>query len=99
MQIQIVILYFTKNNVLHMGDTYFSMRYPYIDLKSGASVHGYIEAHKRALLLIDEHTKIIPGHGTSSNKKELETNVLMLENTQNSVLKAIKDEKTLEGVI
>ncbi|MBO0591827.1 hypothetical protein I2486_10455 [Cellulophaga sp. E16_2] len=87
MQIQIVILYFTKNNVLHMGDTYFAMHYPYIDLKSGASVNGYMEAHKRALLLIDEHTKFIPGHGTSSNKKELETNVLMLENTQKQCFK------------
>ena len=27
------MVYFMNNNVLHMGDTYFSGRYPYIDIK------------------------------------------------------------------
>ena len=44
------MVYFMQNNVLHMGDTYFSGRYPFIDLKSGGSVQGYINAHKKALL-------------------------------------------------
>ncbi|QLG44543.1 MBL fold metallo-hydrolase [Costertonia aggregata] len=73
------MIYFMKNNVLHMGDTYFSGRYPFIDLNSGGSITGYIAAHKKALMLIDDETKIIPGHGKPSNKKELETYVGMLE--------------------
>ncbi len=54
------LLYFTKNNVLHTGDTYFKGRYPYIDLNSGGSVKGYIEAVKLGLKLADEKTNI--GH-------------------------------------
>ena len=44
------LLYFTKSNVLHTGDTYFKGWYPYIDLKSGGSVNGYIEAVKLGLM-------------------------------------------------
>ncbi len=93
------MVYFLKNNVLHMGDTYFSGRYPYIDLKNGGSVEGYINAHKKALLLIDEETKIIPGHGRPSNKKELETYVAMLEDIRTKVQEAIDANRSLEEVI
>ena len=64
-------IYFPKSNVLHMGDTFFNGRFPFIDLSSGGSVDGIIEAANRALFIIDEDTKIIPGHGPVSNKQEL----------------------------
>lgn len=92
------MIYFLKNNVLHMGDTYFAMRYPFIDLNSGGSVDGYINAHKKVLLLIDEDTQIIPGHGRPSNKKELETYVLMLEDLKTKVTEEIQKGKTLDEV-
>ena len=92
------MIYFLKDNILHMGDTYFAMRYPFIDLKSGGSVEGYIKAHKKALLLIDESTKIMPGHGRPSNKKELETYVLMLEDIKATITEEIKQGKTLDEV-
>lgn len=92
------MVYFLKNNVLHMGDTYFSGRYPYIDLKNGGSVDGYIAAHKKALLLINDETNIIPGHGRPSNKAELATYVLILEDIREKVLKEIKKGKSLNDV-
>ena len=92
------MIYFMKNNVLHMGDTYFSGRYPYIDLDNGGSVDGYITAQKKALILIDDHTVIIPGHGRPSNKKELNTYIAMLEDIKNNTLKAIESGKTLEQI-
>ncbi len=92
------IVYFMKNNILHMGDTYFAGRYPYIDLKSGGSVEGYISAHKKALLVINDGTKIIPGHGRPSNKKELETYMGMLEEIKAIIQKEIDAGKTLEEV-
>lgn len=92
------MVYFMNNNVLHMGDTYFSGRYPFIDLKSGGSVQGYIDGHKRALLLINDDTKIIPGHGRPSNKKELERYVTMLEDIQFKIQEAIDSNATLEEV-
>ena len=92
------ILYFTESNVLHTGDTYFNGRYPYIDLNSGGSVDGYIEAAKRGLMVIDENTKIIPGHGKLSNKEEYKSFLMMLETIRDNVQKAIDDGKTEEDI-
>ncbi len=92
------MVYFAQNNVLHMGDTYFSERYPYIDLKSGGSIAGYIKAHKKALMVIDDATKIIPGHGRPSDKAALEAYVQMLEAIKAKVAAAIAAGKSLEEV-
>lgn len=92
------MVYFMQNNVLHMGDTYFSGRYPYIDLKSGGSIDGFIEAHKKALMVINDNTKIIPGHGRPSNKAELQTNVLMLEDIRSQIQVQIDAGATLDEV-
>ena len=92
------LLYFTESNVLHTGDTYFNGRYPYIDLDSGGSVDGYIEAVKRGLMVIDENTKIIPGHGKVSNLKEYKDFLNMLETLREKTQEAIENGKTEEEV-
>ncbi|MEX0312737.1 MAG: MBL fold metallo-hydrolase [Allomuricauda sp.] len=92
------MIYFVNENVLHMGDTYFSGRYPFIDLNNGGSVKGYIDAHSKALMIIDDNTKIIPGHGRPSNKKELETYTAMLKDIQAIVQKEIESGKSLDQV-
>lgn len=92
------ILYFTESNVLHTGDTYFKGWYPYIDLNSGGSVNGYIEAVKRTMMLIDDETKIIPGHGPVSNKKEYSDFLDMMEGLRTIILAEIEAGKTEEEV-
>jgi cyclase len=92
------LLYFTQSNVLHTGDTFFSERFPYIDLNSGGSVDGYIEAVKKTLMLIDEDTKIIPGHGVQSNKEKYQFFLSMMEDLRTQVLAEIKLGKTEEEV-
>ena len=92
------LLYFTDSNVLHTGDTYFNSMYPYIDLGGGGSVEGYINAVKQTLILIDDNTKIIPGHGGLSNKSEYKTFLSMLESLRANVLAEIKNGKTEDEV-
>jgi len=92
------MVYFVNNNVLHMGDTYFSGRYPYMDLKSGGSIDGYIDAHKKALMVINDETKIIPGHGRPSTKEKLNTYVTMLEDIRAKIQAEIDADATLEEV-
>ena len=92
------LVYFTQNNVLHMGDTYFAGRYPYIDLGSGGSVDGLISTQKTALMLINDRTIIIPGHGRPSNKQELSEYISVLEELKASVLNAIESGASLEEV-
>jgi glyoxylase-like metal-dependent hydrolase (beta-lactamase superfamily II) len=92
------LLYFTNSNVLHTGDTYFNGRYPYIDLNSGGSVNGYIDAVKKGLILVDENTKIVPGHGGLSNKAEYKTFLKMLETLKTKVQAEIDKGKTEDEV-
>ena len=93
------IVYFTNNNVLHMGDTYFSNGYPYIDIKSGGSIQGYIKAQKTALAMTNEDTKIIPGHGDLSNKNRLRGNIEMLENITKNIQNEINKGSSKEEII
>ncbi len=92
------LLYFTESNVLHTGDTYFKGWYPYIDLKSGGSVDGYIEAVKLGLMLVNDETKIIPGHGKLSNKAEYKVYLEMLESLKTTILTEINKGKTEDEV-
>lgn len=92
------LLYFTESNVLHTGDTYFKGRYPYIDLNAGGSIDGYITAAKLGLRLIDDETKIIPGHGDLSNKAEYASFLKMLEALRTAIIAEIKSGKNEDEV-
>ncbi|MEE9409258.1 MAG: MBL fold metallo-hydrolase [Polaribacter sp.] len=92
------LIYFTTNNVLHTGDSYFQGKFPYIDLDSGGSINGYIEGIKKMILLTDDKTKVIPGHGNISNKADLKVYLIMLEQVRENVLKEIDKGQTLKQV-
>ncbi|WP_299628163.1 MBL fold metallo-hydrolase [uncultured Tenacibaculum sp.] len=91
-------IYFTKNNVLHMGDTYFQGKYPYIDLSSGGGIEGYIASAEKALLMIDDATVVIPGHREISNKKELAAYRDMLVLLRDRVQAKINEGKSVDEV-
>ena len=92
------LVYFPKSNILHTGDTFFNGRFPYIDLGSGGSVDGMIEAANKALFLIDEETKIIPGHGAISNKKEYMAYRDVLVMVRSKVKKAVDKGMSIEEI-
>ena len=67
------IVFFTRANVIHMGDVFVSDRLPFVDLSSGGSIHGIIGAADKAIALANEDTKVIPGHGPLANRSRLKT--------------------------
>jgi len=91
-------VYFSKNNIIHMGDLYFQGKFPFIDLDSGGSINGYIDAVNKILMIANDTTKIIPGHRNMSNKAELTIFRNMLTNVRTSVQSEIDKQKTLEEV-
>ncbi len=93
-----VMVYFTSSNVLHMGDTYFKGKYPFIDLGSGGSIQGYINALDQAIFVADEETLIIPGHGKLSNKDELVSYRKTLATIKSRIVKAIELGMSLEEI-
>lgn len=93
------IIYFAKDNVLHMGDTYFNIGYPFIDTDSGGSIDGYIAALEKGLSLSNEKTQIIPGHGPMATRKEMALYVAMLKELRHNVAELKGEGKSLEETI
>ncbi len=94
-----VIVHFRNANIVHMGDVYFSFMYPFVDVGTGGSVKGMIAATDRVLRMTDDNTKIIPGHGPLSNKRELAAYRDMLAKVSGRIEQLIKSGKNLQQVI
>lgn len=93
------VVHVTGANVVHMGDLYFNGLYPFIDVESGGNVDGVIAAADQVLAMIDDETKVIPGHGALSNKGELKAYRDMLATVRDRVAKLIAEGKTEAEVI
>ncbi|MCB7480943.1 MBL fold metallo-hydrolase [Christiangramia sediminis] len=83
------LIYFPQSNVLHTGDTFFNGMFPYIDLNSGGSIDGDIEAARTGLSMINNKTKIIPGHGEVASYSDYEAYLKMLEKIRKNIQKAM----------
>ncbi|MFT7901219.1 MBL fold metallo-hydrolase [Tenacibaculum ascidiaceicola] len=92
------LVYFGNSNVLHVGDAYFQGKFPYIDLNSGGTIDGYIEGVQKMIMIADDDTKIIPGHGNVSSKKELKIYLSMLKDLKSVITSEIKKGVSLEEV-
>ena len=92
------IVLFEEANVLHMGDVFFNKRYPFIDLSSGGNVSGVIAAAELALGLIDDDTRIIPGHGPLATKSDLEAYRNALVGIRDAVAALVAEGKSLEEI-
>ncbi|GAB5379903.1 MAG: MBL fold metallo-hydrolase [Aliiglaciecola sp.] len=78
-------VFFSDVNVLHTGDLFFKDWFPYIDIDAGGSVAGYIAAVETLISMIDDETKVIPGHGTLASKADLQRFVDMIKATSAQV--------------
>lgn len=93
------LVYFSKANVLHMGDVFNMSGLPLVDRSSGGSIHGFIAAAERALGLINSATRIIPGHGRVVDRSQLEAWHRMLVSLRDQLKAEIAAGKTIEQVL
>jgi len=93
------IVYFKQANVLHTGDLFFAGAFPYVDLKSGGSVKGYLAAVTYMLKHTPDDVVIIPGHGKLTNKASLKTFAKMIQFSISSVKKSIEMGMSEAGIV
>lgn len=79
------VIYFKQANVWHLGDLFFESRFPFIDLKSGGTVDGYVKNLETLLTQINDDALVIPGHGVLTDKKSLANKVAMIKATRSEV--------------
>lgn len=93
------VIFWKKANVVHMGDLFFhKMSLPFIDLNSGGNVRGVLAAAEKVLTMVNDDTKIIPGHGPMAAKADLIAYRDMLKTVIGAVEKAQGEGKSLEAV-
>ncbi len=88
------IVFFPKNNVVHMGDDFVRYGYPFIDVNAGGSVQGMIAACDKVANLLPDDVKVIPGHGDLANLGDVRDYSAMLKETSSAVQAAINLGKT-----
>ena len=94
-----VLVHWQRANAMHMGDTFFNGSYPFIDLSTGGSINGVIDATTTALTYANEQTRIIPGHGPLSGRADLVAYRDMLVAVRDNVKKLIAERKPLAQVL
>lgn len=93
------VVYFEDANVLHAGDLFVTYGYPFIDADAGGSLNGFIDTLHKILLLINNETVIIPGHGDLSAKKDVEDFREKLVDIRDRIQKEVEAGKDLNEVI
>lgn len=93
------IVYFNKANVLHTGDLFFEIGFPYIDLNHGGSVKGYLAAVKKIIAQIPDNVVIIPGHGKLTNKASYQSFAEMISFSIQHVSKLLAEGKSEQEIL
>jgi cyclase len=93
-----ILVHFSKGNVLHMGDLFFNGTYPFIDASTRGTINGMIAASDRALQMVDDKTKIVPGHGPLGDRGALQKYRTMLAAIRDKVRAQKAKGATLEQV-
>jgi glyoxylase-like metal-dependent hydrolase (beta-lactamase superfamily II) len=93
------IVYWTKSNVIHMGDLFFwKMSFPFVDASSGGDVRGIVTGADKVLAMANDQTKIVPGHGAVATKADLQQYRDMVAQIIGKVEAGIKAGKTLAQI-
>jgi len=94
-----IYIHFQKANVLHMGDVFFNGIYCYIDRETKGSIGGMIAGATKMLAMVDNDTKIVPGHGPLGNKTDLRKFREMLVTARARVQKLKSSGKSLDEAV
>ena len=94
------VVFWEEKNIVHAGDLYFNIPgYPFVDLESGGNVYNAMRSLDLVIGMIDDKTKVIPGHGPMSNKAELVAYRAMIGEAVKRVEALRAQGKTLEEAV
>lgn len=94
-----VAIWIKESNVIHTGDLFVTYGFPYIDETAGGSLNGMIDFLAIILEVIDDQTKVIPGHGPVSSKSDIEEFRAKLMEIRSKILPLIQAGKSLDEIV
>ena len=92
-------VWFKTANVLSTGDTFTNGRYPNIDFANGGNIKGMIAATDAYLKLVNDKSRIVPGHGPLGDRAALIAYRTMLVTARDRMAKLVKDGKSEDDVV
>jgi len=90
---------FVNADAIMVGDFYRNFGYPFIDVTNGGSLKGALEALELTMKIAGPNTKLIPGHGTFINRKDIIPYRDMILAVQAKVQQLINQGKTEDEVL
>ncbi len=90
---------FVNADAIMVGDFYRNFGYPFIDVTNGGSLKGALEALELTMKVAGPNTKLIPGHGTFINRKDIIPYRDMILAVQAKVQQLINQGKTEDEVL
>jgi glyoxylase-like metal-dependent hydrolase (beta-lactamase superfamily II) len=93
-----IVVYFTKSNVVHMGDDFVTYGFPFVDLGSGGTVKGLIAAMDKVAAELPANVRVIPGHGTVSSLDDVKKLSAALKDCVKLVEAEVKKKKSLAEI-
>ncbi|MFL0356601.1 MBL fold metallo-hydrolase [Erythrobacter sp. GH1-10] len=94
------VVVWEEKNIVHMGDLYITIKsFPFVDRSSGGNVYNMMTTLDLVIAMLDDETKVIPGHGAMSNKAELVAYRDMIGEAVSRVEALHEDGATLEEAV
>jgi len=93
-----VMIHFKKANIYHMGDAYVRYGYPFIDASNGGSFVAFINSLDRMLAVLDDNSRVIPGHGEMATKADVKAFRDKMVDIRDQVTAALKKGKKVEDI-
>jgi cyclase len=94
-----VVVFFTKANVVHMGDVFIAPAASFGENSNGGSILALIEALKFVLPQIPADAKVVPSHGAISSRSDVARGLEILTAMKAIVEAGIAAGKTKEQMI
>jgi glyoxylase-like metal-dependent hydrolase (beta-lactamase superfamily II) len=92
------IFYFRNADVMHTGDAFINRGYPLIDIASGGTIKGQIEATQRMIELVGSDTIVVSGHGPLADRERLIATRDMLIEARARVVELIEQGLTRKEI-
>jgi len=94
-----IVVHFKNADIYHTGDIFVTYGLPYIDEAVGGNIYDMIEAVDNLILLSNDKTKFIPGHGLVCSIKELKEYRNLLSTIQSNVEAQVRENRKLNEII
>ena len=94
-----VVVWLPERNLLHSGDLVEPGAAPFIDWWTGGSLDGMIAAADQLLALVNDSTRIVPGHGPVIGRETLATHRRMLVTLRDAIGSQVRQGRSLDQVL